>query len=295
MPPVATANAGTVGAAFDYRLRYELGPCRSDQFVADLRRSRLSTHIAALLPMMDDFFGGLDAFAERTQPWQGRLNPADERLLARYCVVLALLEASTASVRFRFDLAPAWEHGMLALAGDPSSQDVMNLRRTAATTFRKLTLASQPYIPNPTFAGSRDVGGADTDFVLGDCLWEVKTTKNLDGSAIRTASCSWWVTSCWTAKTRTVSGVYAGTSPRHDYLWAPPLWALLFPPAQVVQWLRQDTTPDQTEVDERLARLRRLMRRVSHGEAIEYEVESPVEGGAGITLSWGPISQTPLP
>src|SRR5262249_21359892 len=35
-----------------------------------------------------------------------------------------------------------------------------------------------PAVLNPTFEGSPDVGGADADLILGDCLVEIKTTLN---------------------------------------------------------------------------------------------------------------------
>ena len=37
---------------------------------------------------------------------------------------------------------------------------------------------------NPTFAGSIDIGGADADFILDGCLWDIKTTKGQQGQSI---------------------------------------------------------------------------------------------------------------
>jgi hypothetical protein len=37
-------------------------------------------------------------------------------------------------------------------------------------------LLAQPVALNPTFAGSRDVGGADADLIVSGCLLEIKTT-----------------------------------------------------------------------------------------------------------------------
>jgi hypothetical protein len=223
---------------------------------------------------MNDFFLQLDLFADLTQPWRGQLDQEDDRMLARDCVVLAMLESVYRIGQVRFDLAPAREqHSLLALASEPAVEDVMNLRRSSATMLGRLDLTSRPCVPNPTFAGSHDIGGADADFILGDCLWEVKTTKNLDATAVRNSLLQLVGYTLLDYDDaygiRRVCGYFA----RHDYLWAPPLWALVFPPAEVVRCLARDTEPDETEILERLARLRGLMRRVSSGEAIDYELE----------------------
>jgi hypothetical protein len=274
VPPVPTANPGTVGAAFDYRVRYELGPCQSYQFVADLRRYGLVPDIE---PLINDFFFRLDAFAERTQPWRGQLDREDDRVLARYCVVLAMLESVRRVGQVRFDLAPARaQHSLLGLASEPAAEDVMNLHRSSATTLRGLPRASQAYIPNPTFAGSSDVGGADADFILGDCLWEVKTTKNLNATALRDCFLQLVGYSLLDYDDRYGIRRVGGYFARHDYLWAPPLWALVFPPVQVLKFLQQHTTPDETEIVERLARLRGLIRRISSGDAMTTRSSSAV-------------------
>jgi hypothetical protein len=273
VPPVPGANAGTVGAAFDYRVRYELGPCRSDQFVANLTRLQLPRDLAPLARMMNAFFADLDEFAERTEPWRGRLDPEDDRLLARYCVVLALLESIYRIGQVKFDLVTAREGGLLTLASDPAAQDVMNLGRSAAGTLRELTRTPKAYIPNPTFVGSRDVGGADADFILGNRLWELKTTKNLDATAVRKSLLQILGYALLDYDdTFNIRGVCAYFA-RFDYVWSLPLWALVFPPVQVITWLQRDIEPDETEISKRLARLRGLMHRVSSGDAIDYEVE----------------------
>jgi hypothetical protein len=273
VPAVAGANAGTVGAAFDYRARYELGPCRSDKFVANLARVRLPPDLAPLLAMMEDFFTDLDTFAERTQPWRTRLDPEDDWLLARYCVVLALLESVYRIGQVRFDLAPARKGGLLALVSDLAAEDVMNLGRLAAGTLRELTRTPQVYIPNPTFAGSAEVGGADADFILADSLWELKTTKNLDGAAIRNSALQLVGYALLDFDDAFVIRGVCAYFARYDYLWALPLWALVFPPVQAITWLQSDTEPDETEVAERLAKLRGLMHRAASGEVLDYEVE----------------------
>ena len=65
---------------------------------------------------------------------------------------------------------------LLALAPTADIDDLYNLINAAAHTLENLF--SKPIIANPTFTGSIDVGGADADLIIENCLLEIKTTKN---------------------------------------------------------------------------------------------------------------------
>ena len=112
-------------------------------------------------------------------------------------------------------------------------------------------------MPNPRFAGSYDVNGADADFVVGDELVELKTTKTLDGRALREALTQ-LVGYCLldyadALEIRTV-GVYF---PRHQLLRSWPLWAIVSPPEFVFDG---SSMPSSSEFIERLSDLRAAMR-----------------------------------
>ena len=93
IPPVSGANPGTVGAAIDYRLRYHLAPCASHDFVAHHAKLLLGRRGSGVERQLDWCFANLDEVAASLAPAGKRLGDDDEALLARYCVVLAALEA----------------------------------------------------------------------------------------------------------------------------------------------------------------------------------------------------------
>ena len=80
---------------------------------------------------------------------------------------------------------------LLRLAPDAAVKDVVNLSRSAEEVMSPLIpyVASQslPYSPNPTFEGSGAIGGADADFIIAGTVFELKTSKTLDASALRSA------------------------------------------------------------------------------------------------------------
>jgi hypothetical protein len=120
----------------------------------------------------------LTVFLADNPPTGQSLAPAIEGQLARYCYLLAMYE-----VIFRGGLtesplldlpraAPLADQ--LALAPEADVADLVALTGAAALTFADLD--QRPIVPNPTFAGSPDIGGADADFIVGDCLIDLKTT-----------------------------------------------------------------------------------------------------------------------
>jgi hypothetical protein len=66
---------------------------------------------------------------------------------------------------------------LLALVEEGWIDDLCQLTALFHDTCQHLLL--QPFNLNPTFAGSGDVGGADTDLIVDGCLIEIKTSKQM--------------------------------------------------------------------------------------------------------------------
>jgi hypothetical protein len=166
-------HLSTIGTAFDWRLRFYLS--------AEPGRGLRPT--ARMEPRWSTFLASLDDVVRRVRPVGRRLGRLTEDLLNRYCVILALAEQiwragpAELSQSPLFELAP--KQGIaeiLALARSEWLDDLRGLSWAAYDTLGdQLRLAA---VLNPTFEGSPDVGGADADLILGDCLVEIKTTLN---------------------------------------------------------------------------------------------------------------------
>jgi hypothetical protein len=282
--PVPGANGGTVGTAFDYRLRYHLAPCLSEAFVA-----RHGYNFMSMLDMtgvtrtqLDWFFENLDELTGLTPTAGQHLGDADEALLCRYCVVLAYLEAVyRTGGSWQPELPPAASERsspasetLLALAPAAVVQDVVNLSRSAESAFAPLISAVTSGVScqlNPTFAGSHDIHGADADFLLGDTLFELKTTKTLNPRAVRDAVLQligYLLLDYDDHHHIRRLGLYAA---RQEWVITWPAWEFLLPPAEVLQRLASQTEPAEDEVMARIAKLRFLMSQVVSGHKIACE------------------------
>jgi len=194
--PVPPRKRSVIGSALDYRARLHFGRTPASRLVAargaaDLCRGKCEPAHTLERPRSTmergvvRFFAAYEKMLDRVQP-VGRIpSLIEEGELARYCYGLALFE-----VIFRAGLLPGspltgfdpaqGEHGILALADDDAVADLVALGRgftEDATSFNGM-----PFIGNPTFTGSLDVGGADADFIIGDALCELKTVSGVTPS-----------------------------------------------------------------------------------------------------------------
>ena len=284
--PIDGANAAMVGTAFDYRLRFHFSPCRVRDFVAWQGASLLGRLDPSTKQPLARFFSNLDALALRLSPAGQKLEEEDERLLGAYCIVLAQIESV---YRTRGGWLPHIPLGdadvvspngepLLELAPDAAVEDVVNLSRSASDAMSPLipyvSNGSLPYHPNPIFAGSGAIGGADADFIVATTIFELKTTTALDASAIRNALLQLLGYSLLDYDDeygiRRV-GVYFA---RQEWVKSWPLWELLFPPADVIQHSNAKTEPNEKEITARLDKVRGLMKRVVEGDVINYEDSS---------------------
>ncbi len=178
------------GTAFDYRLRYEFDIAHPNSFAAakgwdELRRRPLGKRASG--KAWDGLVDALSRLVARADPTAGPL-PMDEELeLARLCGVLGLYEHV-----FRMGGVAnphTWELPVFQVGLDASVDDLKALvdERLAADVVALVDLfrSSVPQlkhfekvVPNPEFARSRDLGGADADLVVDDLLVEVKTIKS---------------------------------------------------------------------------------------------------------------------
>ena len=128
--------------------------------------------------LIESFFNDLDECLRDVVPSGKMLERSEEELLARYCYVLALFEEVARSGRL--DVFPilgvreANVHRLLSIPKDEWVDDIFNMSRLFYERCQEQL--SDTAILNPTFEGSRDVGGADGDMILGSCLIDIKTT-----------------------------------------------------------------------------------------------------------------------
>jgi hypothetical protein len=175
---------GTVGTAFDYRLRYSLAVTPLDKTVAGLSLRGLASRglgarAAGVSGLADTFRSGLASTLAELTPVGSQLADADEELLCRYCYVLALLEEpARGGLGINSPLYTLPKNAslgqLLALPPQVWLDDLRALSRAAEPHLPEL--GREPLVLNPSFAAATLIGGADADLVAGGCLIEIKTT-----------------------------------------------------------------------------------------------------------------------
>jgi len=131
------------------------------------------------LKFIMSFFDSLNTTLHTIQPIGRRLEQDEERVLARYCFVLALFEEVFRTNRYRDSLLlmPAPRKSLdelLAISEDAWIDDLSALSTLFYDNYHHLL--TQPHVLNPKFSGSPDVGGADADLVVDGCLIDIKTS-----------------------------------------------------------------------------------------------------------------------
>ena len=134
--------------------------------------------LAGLARAFERFFEGLDDLLQCIGPAGVRLGVADEDALNRYCLVLAELE-KIVRAGYRpstlLDRLLDGEARPLVDLVDPHWTE--DLRKLSWEFYMRCShLLTLPATLNPTFDGSRDVGGADADLIVDGTLFEIKTT-----------------------------------------------------------------------------------------------------------------------
>jgi hypothetical protein len=177
--------SGTVGTAFDYRLRYLLRHTAAADLLAAAGARNAARILGAspgdLPPAFTEVAVRLAELAPKLRPGQ-QLQDAVERELIKLCYVLALYEQC-----YRTRPSPSWPllqaglsaplEQVLQLCPTEAIEDLRALTAAAVADLASDLTAAETVL-NPQFAGSRHVGGADADLIVGRRLIEAKTTAD---------------------------------------------------------------------------------------------------------------------
>lgn len=195
--PDSSVNAGTLGGAFDWLIRFMLHP-QPDLHLAfkGVRLMRSTEMVQAFEDLADKLEAHQGGFLASAEPNTGFKGPAhasevEPELLARGCWALALLtEVFRAGLRPGSPLPALDPHAvgaedLLAIAPDAAVHVLGQLRGAAeATLLPALSERTGPWFLGPTFDGSR-IMNADADVIAAGLLLEIKTSlgrKRRDGS-----------------------------------------------------------------------------------------------------------------
>jgi hypothetical protein len=201
---------GTVGTAIDYRISCYFPAARpllEDDWgtVADLGAGLVDEHLRAQSgarvlvatgflsqELANQFFLSLRGTLRELSPIARKLAKTDEERLCRHCFTAALFDEIVRyggiSRSLQESLIGALElEALLAQASKASIDDLCQM--SWAFYDGQQDLLSAEAVLNPTFDGSRDVGGADADLIVDRCLVEVKTA--LDPANIKKRSWPW--------------------------------------------------------------------------------------------------------
>ncbi len=201
MPLVATRPEGSdpriAGMAFDYRVRFGLGPTDPYRLAAAQGAQDAVAYGVLDQLVADDFFADLTSCLAASRPWERLLDDRKERTLTRFCVVLAHLEsAARAGTRvllsedFARRFADSSSDELLEAVTSTAVADITamtTLTTSAVAAWHRAIRFGAPYHPNPTFAGSALIGGADADMIVGDEIVEIKTSGKATSAEVRKA------------------------------------------------------------------------------------------------------------
>ena len=197
--PAEEVPWGTLGTAFDYRMRYHFAVTPSEELVAYKGAKRVSNEDGWVVDgqstpniwyreetslaesTVEGFFRDLDETLIKLRSVGRRLDNGEEELLLQYCVVLALFEQC-------FRTLASTNSPLFSVGKNPTTEDLLNLAKphwiedlSALTQGMENQVDSQKFVKislNPKFAGSIDVGGADADLILDGCLLDIKCSAN---------------------------------------------------------------------------------------------------------------------
>ncbi len=177
-----------IGTAVDYRLRYSFAVTPASKFVAAVGVSKLPRYLTnepdggiEFFMTCQQFMDDIDSTVTELSPIGRRLDKADEEILSRHCIVLALLEqVGRVGLRAGSPLLNRPFASSTAQLLEVGRVEWMDDIRDMAWLFHDQAaregLAGRPAILNPTFAGSSDMSGADADLIVDGCLIEIKST-----------------------------------------------------------------------------------------------------------------------
>src|SRR5712691_11647361 len=175
-----------LATAIGYRIRYSFAITPSDQLVAR-EGTRLFPFYWGGYPyrshsekLIEDFFDSLDDTLEAIAPVKQRLKDEQEKLLARYCYVLALFEQlyrDTASCLYSPLLIPRRKQSVDELLEIPTGAEIDDLCAMSWLFYDRyhdrLSLRS---VLSPTMKRCGVVSESDADLIVGGCLMVIKAS-----------------------------------------------------------------------------------------------------------------------
>jgi len=188
--PSGSANAGTVGTAADWLMRFLLTRA-PDLTIPTAGARRCDQAGLVLTPALQQLAEILDLTVPeqpvKPLPFDGPAegHGGEPELLARACWVLALLtepvragvQATMLGPLGRFQNAQPGMKELLALASPDALEQLAGFRKVFdEALIPNIGDRHGPWVIGPTFQGSRLVGGADADLIAARLLLDVKTT-----------------------------------------------------------------------------------------------------------------------
>ncbi len=161
---------GMAGTAFDYSFRWLIGPLHEEIVAAHAALFLFLTHKWTEAPK---FVSKIIQIGNASQEIEKK---------ATLSIILAWFDTYgrsgkiTPALQFLLENQNSidWE-SVNSLISKELAEDVTRLTYAALTTWGKDL--DKAFILNPTFAGSRSVGGADADWITEEVLYDCKTTK----------------------------------------------------------------------------------------------------------------------
>ena len=205
-PPETARHASALGTAFDYLVRSVTWNMTLDSTVAAAAVTQgsagfqwfggddsvLNTRTGASYapsdwedlqradPSFARWYWLLVLWGQIQQRWVQARHRQDE--LLALCVIVAWVEGIHRSGQWAAALLDGWQcgdnvEGMMSRVPAAVIDDLGGMLAFYRTT-QMAEWTGRQVIQNPAFAGSRDVGGADADWIVEGVLWDMKTTKN---------------------------------------------------------------------------------------------------------------------
>lgn len=165
-----------IGMAVDYRLRYYFDVTPEELLVAYGGATLLTSYIPRYrAQLLENFFASLSQTLLDVKPVGRLLANEEEILLARYCFVLALFETVFRSPEIPDLLVSNISAGVSELLSLSQAEWIEDLCAISQRFFLEhRRLLGKPFVLNPVFRGSGDVGGADADLIVDGCLLDIK-------------------------------------------------------------------------------------------------------------------------
>lgn len=190
--PTSGADPGLVGTAVDYLLRACLRVTSIESTVATRAAQQISGHPVIGLRAREVEHEAVTGIKRLRPSARDDLDCGEWARLCAYCAVLARLEQLFRAgpmnpAIFRLVIQPlgrcsGLDDFLSSSVEKATLQDLEQLGRAAFDDSRGLRRA-RPLVPNPTFALSRALGGADADLIAGSRLidWKASSRRSIVG------------------------------------------------------------------------------------------------------------------